>query len=101
MTSTVKSGYPPQSLSIVPELPLSSLGLKQGDQIIVSQKAGPADTALPKPKSTSPSARTSATAVVSGSSLGLPSKATAQTTEPDLVALEGGFLVHRVSLEMI
>jgi ubiquitin thioesterase OTU1 len=36
----VKSGYPPRSLTIVPELPLASLGLNKGEQIIVSQKAG-------------------------------------------------------------
>jgi ubiquitin thioesterase OTU1 len=100
----VKSGYPPQSLTIVPELPLSSLGLKQGDQIIVSQKAGAVDRALPKPKlATSPPTRTSVSASAPGSSLsaglssGVPSNAAAQTKEPDSVATDGGFLIHRVS----
>lgn len=109
----VKSGYPPKSLAIVPELPLSSLGLRQGEQIIVGQKAGTASSPAPvsPPKtvpssgaqtSTSPSKRPpaprNATSVASGA--GIASVDTAQTnpTEQDSVRTEGGFLIHRVSL---
>jgi len=34
---TVKSGYPLRPLTLVPELPIDSLGIKPGDQIIVSE----------------------------------------------------------------
>lgn len=33
----VKTGYPPRSLTLIPELPFSSLGIIAGDQIIVSE----------------------------------------------------------------
>lgn len=113
----VRSGYPPRSLTIVPELPLSSLGLMQGEQIIVSQKAGAAVRTLSSPPNNSPavsaSTRISApasVAPVSGSSLragfssgasSASSNAAKETSEPDSVATEGGFLVHRVSLDVI
>lgn len=108
----LRSGYPPRSLTIVPELPLSSLGLKQGEQIIVSQKSGAVVRAPSSPSNSkaaaSSSARTFAPASVtplSGSSLradfssgasSASSNATKETSEPDSVATEGGFLVHRV-----
>ena len=38
----VRSGYPPQALTTIPVLPLSSLGIKPGEQIIVNQKTSPA-----------------------------------------------------------
>src|SRR5712671_2093234 len=47
----VKVGYPPRSLTaVIPELPLSSLGLAPGDQLIVVQKSG---SATPPPGVTS------------------------------------------------
>ncbi|KAJ3560741.1 hypothetical protein NP233_g10638 [Leucocoprinus birnbaumii] len=36
----VKTGYPPRSLTLIPELPFSSLGIVPGDQIIVSEIPG-------------------------------------------------------------
>ncbi|KAF9454639.1 OTU-domain-containing protein [Macrolepiota fuliginosa MF-IS2] len=36
----VKTGYPPQALTMIPELPFSSLGIQRGDQIIVSEVVG-------------------------------------------------------------
>ncbi|KAH7889389.1 hypothetical protein F5I97DRAFT_1994140 [Phlebopus sp. FC_14] len=47
----IKSGYPPQPLTLIPELPLSSLGLAAGEQIIVSQKAAPQPVTVPPPQS--------------------------------------------------
>ena len=32
----VKLGYPPRALTLIPELPLSSLGLQRGDQLVVT-----------------------------------------------------------------
>ena len=97
----VKSGYPPQSLTIVPELPLSSLGLRQGEQIIVSQKAsarGP--SSISKPMSSAPALSIGST----GNSSFAPANSNPPPTssklsgKPDAVRTEGGFLVHRVSI---
>jgi len=35
--AAVKTGFPPQSITMISELPLSSLGLKRGDQLIISE----------------------------------------------------------------
>lgn len=35
----MKTGYPPRPLTLVPELPLSSLDLKSGEQLIVQETA--------------------------------------------------------------
>lgn len=46
----LKSGYPPKALTLIPELPLSSLGLQRGDQITVTQHANvTASTSVTKP----------------------------------------------------
>ena len=101
----VKSGYPPQSLTIVPELPLSSLGLRQGEQIIVSQKAsarGP--SSMSKPMSSAPAPSIGSTARSTGNSSFAPADSNPSPTpskpsgKPDTVRTEGGFLVHRVSI---
>lgn len=39
-TSSVKLGYPPRPLTLVPELPVSSLNLKSGDQLTVIESKG-------------------------------------------------------------
>jgi ubiquitin thioesterase OTU1 len=101
--AAVKSGYPPQSLTIVPELPLSSLGLRKGEQIIVSQRTGAAALARsspPNPKADSPPpdrTPTSGSSFYPGLLSGGPSNAASQTAESDSVRTDGGFLVHRVS----
>jgi ubiquitin thioesterase OTU1 len=105
----LKSGYPPQSLTIVPELPFSSLGIQKGDQIIVGQKAEAASrrpSSPPKPYAASGLGPTSGSASIPGGfSTGAPvaSVATPSTTggigtskEPDAVQMDGGFLVHRI-----
>ena len=102
----VKAGYPPRSLTaVIPELPLSSLGLAPGDQLIVNQKSG---SAAPPTgvTSTAQSLPTNPRAVVNPSaSLPTPSSNTAQaapalsTTRnggPDHVEVDGSYLVHRV-----
>ncbi|KAL5529766.1 hypothetical protein ACEPAG_5751 [Sanghuangporus baumii] len=104
----LKSGYPPHQLTLIPELPVSSLGLKPGDQIILTHKPG----AAPTPASTSasfdsqaspppppPSTRLSMDAPPR--SAGLRESYLAMPTTPsaggtDYVSTESGVLVHRV-----
>ncbi|KII88383.1 hypothetical protein PLICRDRAFT_54223 [Plicaturopsis crispa FD-325 SS-3] len=98
----LKSGYPPQSLTVIPELPLESLGLKKGEQIIVNQKVdhssrGPASP--PKPRSTPSLLAPSSSAPAPTTSS--PSNAPQRTipvdpSRPDFVETDGGVLVHRV-----
>jgi ubiquitin thioesterase OTU1 len=83
---TVKTGYPPRSLEIVPELPLASLGLLPSDQIIVVQKEGPSGSLAPSSTYSSEPAITASTTTPSS----LP------TISPDSVPVNGNFLVHRV-----
>jgi len=98
----LKSGYPPKSLTIVPELPLESLGLKRGEQLVVAQKGGasaPRQTSsTPRPVQPQPQAQVQAmpketvptsipaTARSGGSASG----------SPDSVATDAGILVHRI-----
>ncbi|KAJ6497042.1 hypothetical protein C8R47DRAFT_1175820 [Mycena vitilis] len=109
----LKSGYPPRTLTIVPELPLSSLGLSAGEQIIVSDN-GSGDANQPHPPSSpflNPSSTSSSRtshAVSTAPSLRAspaspPSRPTpaavrppASTSGPDAVETDGSFLVHRV-----
>ncbi|KAJ7199307.1 hypothetical protein C8J57DRAFT_1415997 [Mycena rebaudengoi] len=114
----LKSGYPPRTLTIVPELPLSSLGLKAGEQIIVSEVAessGVARSTNNKPPSSSSSSSSpflspTAAAPTSGSRAApaaasarepaAPSRAVvtppARASGPTAVETDGSFLVHRV-----
>jgi len=99
----VKSGYPPRPLTIVPELPVSSLGLQRGDQIIVSE--APADTtsgssSIPL-QSPSRSAAAASRSAPTRTSVPAPAPAPAPTPKPtdsgpDAVEVDGSFLVHRV-----
>ena len=78
----VKSGYPPRTLTLVPELSLSSLGLQAGEQIIVNQKVPTATTTSPAP---TPASRPQP-----------PARAAPQRTGPASVPTSAGVLVHRV-----
>ncbi|KAJ7940435.1 hypothetical protein B0H13DRAFT_1849691 [Mycena leptocephala] len=82
---SLKSGYPPRALTIVPELPVSSLGLSAGEQIIVSEIV----------EASAPSSRAPA---VSPASRPTPVSAAppASASGPDAVETDGSFLVHRV-----
>ncbi|EGN93271.1 hypothetical protein SERLA73DRAFT_189819 [Serpula lacrymans var. lacrymans S7.3] len=96
----IKSGYPPRAHVIVPELPLSSLGLKAGDQVIVSRKAG--FTVQSSATTTGRSdAISSGSKLVSGISprpetVSQQPQISSKATGPDSVATDGGFLIHRV-----
>ncbi|KAJ7709705.1 hypothetical protein B0H17DRAFT_1028803 [Mycena rosella] len=118
---SLKSGYPPRTLTIVPELPLSSLGLSAGEQIIVSEIAetsgvSRSNKAAPPPPSSgspflTPTSSSSSRAAPAGSSAP-PSQAAAASVAPgptpatytppasasgpDAVETDGSFLVHRV-----
>jgi len=96
----LKAGYPPRPLTaVIPELPLASLGLAPGDQLIVNQKSG---SAAP-PGVTSSTAPSLPRAVVNPpASLPTLSSNAAQTSSatgkggPDYVEVDGGYLVHRI-----
>ncbi|EEB88910.1 hypothetical protein MPER_13060 [Moniliophthora perniciosa FA553] len=93
----LKTGYPPRSLTLIPELPLSSLGLMQGDQLIVAE-----DTSDPASNKPAPASRSTAAAIPSSSvpaSAPSRSKVSSQraSSDPEHVETDdGGFLVHRV-----
>jgi ubiquitin thioesterase OTU1 len=94
----VKSGYPPLSLRVVPELPLSSLGLKQGDQIMVALK----EECPSKPAATTPAAPpsyySSTTKSSSPPTSRLAAPARVPKIGPDSVDVDGSVLVHQVHL---
>jgi ubiquitin thioesterase OTU1 len=102
----VKAGYPPRALTgVIPELPISSLGLAPGDQLIVNQKPGSAVTqgATLTPQPAVP-ANPHAAVISPHAPLPPPSSnprpaataPSAQSSGPDFVRTEGGYLVHRV-----
>jgi len=75
--------------------------LKRGEQIIVSHKIGairnpPSPPKLKTVSPVSPPAPAPNAGLDLSSSSGAISNAAIQTTEPDSVGTEGGFLVHRI-----
>lgn len=80
LRSLVKSGYPPRTLTIVPELPFDSLGLQRGDQIIVSEAPNP-DTQIPLSPTTHPPVQ----------------RSPQSPSGPDHVEVDASFLIHRVN----
>jgi ubiquitin thioesterase OTU1 len=93
----VKSGYPPRSLTLIPQLPLSSLGLQKGDQLIVTQASGSGITHAPLPSSAAATASPSlarASKAATGPPIEQPGK---QALGDEYVETDGGALIHRVS----
>ena len=94
----VKSGYPPRTLAIVPELPFDSLGLQRGDQIFVSEEPNP-ETRIPSvqqpvgPVSARPTQPPPLPAPTTR-----PQFIPRGPSGPDHVEVDGGFLIHRVSM---
>ncbi|PIL23982.1 transcription factor [Ganoderma sinense ZZ0214-1] len=100
----LKAGYPPHPLTLVPELPIDSLGLKQGEQLVVTQRpasghqafqAAPS-TAFPAP---SPSAAmTGLTASQTRDSPRTPAPAATNAGKggPGYVLTSNGYLMHRI-----
>lgn len=101
----VKSGYPPRALTLVPELPVQSLGLLKGDQLIVNESTDLGSSAAAAPQRVQPLAQSARSNVQPRPSAAPPVSASAQapTTRsqpspgPDHLELDGGFLIHRVS----
>ncbi|KAF4614470.1 hypothetical protein D9613_002684 [Agrocybe pediades] len=101
----LKIGYPPRSLTLIPELPVSSLGIQKGDQLIVNEGPEPAPSisappittnlppptqaAVPPPASAAPVQRPQASVVS-------PTSPSASPSGPDSVEVDGSFLIHRI-----
>lgn len=90
---SVKVGYPPKSLTLIPELPISSLGLSKGEQLIVNQNGRGQST---KSTSTTSATGPSVPGVVQHPSARPLAPAQPPANEPDSVETEGSYLVHRV-----
>ena len=94
LTHAVKSGYPPRPLTLIPELPLASLGLKGGDQLTLTQKAGAPSAPF---QASSPPASAPPLAPTSRAPQAAPPSVGATFSQgPYSVPLDGGYLVHRV-----
>ncbi|KAF9013972.1 hypothetical protein BDQ17DRAFT_1231135 [Cyathus striatus] len=90
----LKAGYPPRELTLIPELPVSSLGLSRGEQLIVSGKLA---------SSTSQGSATTSSQTTPPSELksAVPRSPTRSqppisTSGPDHVETDSGVLIHRV-----
>jgi len=92
---SLKAGYPPNSLTLIPQLPLSSLGLKKGDQLIVTQASGAGITHAPPPPVVSPTSAPGVNPpnVSSNVPINQPGK---QALGDEYVPTDGGVLIHRV-----
>ncbi|KAF8744126.1 OTU protein, partial [Rhizoctonia solani] len=86
----LKSGYPPKALTLIPELPLSSLGLQRGDQITVTAKPGSVSATTGPSVPTAPLSAPRPTASVQ------TPKASTGSTNDGFVETDVGTLVHRV-----
>ncbi|KAF9647570.1 OTU-domain-containing protein [Thelephora ganbajun] len=89
----VKTGYPPKSLMLIPELPISSLGLSKGEQLIVNHNGKGQSTRSTPPRSTT---STSGPGAMPQSNTRPPAPTQPTAGGPDSVETEGGYLVHRV-----
>ncbi|TRM62601.1 hypothetical protein BD626DRAFT_548466 [Schizophyllum amplum] len=87
----LKAGYPPRDLALIPELPVSSLGLASGEQIIVSETAGPSGGAAPS--------QAASAAVPASTPASAPSAAVMPPSSNGPAHVEmadGSFFIHRV-----
>ncbi|KAL6300140.1 OTU-domain-containing protein [Sparassis latifolia] len=89
----LRAGYPPHPLTLVPELPLESLGLKPGEQLIVTEKAAP--TRAPSQASAPARVPEAMTGLTASQVREIPVSQT-DSSMPDTVPVEGGYLVHRI-----
>ncbi|KAG6814534.1 hypothetical protein H0H92_000061 [Tricholoma furcatifolium] len=104
---SLKSGYPPQALTLIPDLPIESLGLKSGEQIIVSELPDAAPPTVPSTSRSSAAPASPFDALISPApppsrpAIPVPvaargSRTPPRSTGPDHVETEGGVLVHRI-----
>lgn len=89
----MKYGYPPQNLALIPELPISSLGLKPGEQLIVNENTDGASRVPINPPSKAAASAPTAPRVTPSTSSALPKP---KSDDPESVPTEGGVLMHRV-----
>ncbi|KAF8511946.1 OTU-domain-containing protein [Hysterangium stoloniferum] len=90
---SLKAGYPPQPLTAIPQLPLSSLGLKRGEQLLVTQASGGGISHAPQSTVTSPSPGLNPPNISSQQPITQHRK---QGLGDEYVQTDGGVLVHRV-----
>ncbi|KAJ3995952.1 hypothetical protein F5050DRAFT_1763146 [Lentinula boryana] len=99
---SLKSGYPPRSLDLVnSELPISSLGLKAGDQLIVGEKSESSSRInSPKPASSPVKVNPPAKVNTQSAPQQVPSARTTPSNSssngPVHIPTDGGVLIHRV-----
>lgn len=99
---SLKAGYPPKVLTIVPELPITSLGLNPGEQIIVSElqvPAAPSARSAPVTQSSLPSRNDLLhTRPSPGYTPSAPASIPPASAPPglDYVDTDGGVLIHRI-----
>ena len=100
--SAVKAGYPPHPLTLVPELPIDSLGLQSGEQLVVTQRAGGSQNAF-RSAHASPFPAQSPVAAMTGKTASQVRQTPAWSPSPsppkgpDYVLTSNGYLMHRVS----
>ncbi|RPD66118.1 OTU-domain-containing protein [Lentinus tigrinus ALCF2SS1-7] len=98
----LKAGYPPHPLTLVPELPIDSLGLKQGEQLVVTQRAGAGHQAFqasrtsPFPAPSPAAAMTGLTASQARDSPVPMARPGVKGGGPDYVPTSNGYLMHRI-----
>ncbi|KZV97038.1 OTU-domain-containing protein [Exidia glandulosa HHB12029] len=91
----LKAGYPPHALTLVPDLPISSLGLQRGEQLVVTEARG---------SSTSHHRATTSASSTAGAIKPAPAPVAPQVLKQvasssdavETVRVDGGVLVHRV-----
>ncbi|KAI0721108.1 OTU-domain-containing protein [Cerioporus squamosus] len=100
----LKAGYPPHPLTLVPELPIDSLGLKTGEQLVATQRASAGHQAFQAPRSSAfpaPSPAAAMTGLTASQVRDTPAPAPVARPGvkggvPDYVPTSNGYLIHRV-----
>ncbi|KAI0374873.1 OTU-domain-containing protein [Pilatotrama ljubarskyi] len=104
----LKAGYPPHPLTLIPELPVDSLGLKQGEQLVVTRRSSGlthgsgapppprAATSSPFPPPSPAAAMTGMTASQVRSPAPTPGSSGPKGGGPEYVVTSNGYLIHRV-----
>ena len=93
--AAVKCGYPPRTLTLIPELPVSSLGIEKGDQIMVNESKQSTPHTNPAPATAISPLQPRRSVPIVDEIYGSPN---VNDGAPDSVTVSGGSLVHRVSL---
>ncbi|KAI0748106.1 OTU-domain-containing protein [Daedaleopsis nitida] len=98
----LKAGYPPRPLTLFPELPIDSLGLQQGEQLVVTERSSTGHQAFGGATSSASPASGPAAAMtgLTASQVREPPRQTAKSGAkgggPDYVPTGSGYLIHRI-----